>query len=80
MEMSGDRVSGIMSTKDMSHGGSDRESIPDVEKAHAALLEDAAALSYLEDARGYSIDVIKRQKLGVASRRMHGLGEVKVCS
>jgi replicative DNA helicase/5S rRNA maturation endonuclease (ribonuclease M5) len=79
MEESGDRVAGVQSFKDMSQNQQrEAEALPDVARCHEALLNDADALSYLEDVRGYSIDVIRRQKLGLATRRFKELGEVPV--
>jgi twinkle protein len=65
MERMGDRTEGITSMKDMSSGQA--APLPDVEAAHRRLMEDEAALEYLVGERGFTMDVIRRQKLGVES-------------
>lgn len=40
------------------------EGLPDVEKCHQALLGDKEALEYLLNVRGFSMEIIRQQKLG----------------
>lgn len=40
-----------------------KDNLPDVDAAHKALLADQEALDWLMNVRGYSFDVIKKQKL-----------------
>jgi KaiC/GvpD/RAD55 family RecA-like ATPase len=51
--------------------GSDRkiEALPDIDACHAALLEDEDALDYLMNGRGFSRDIIEKQKLGIVEKR-----------
>lgn len=71
----GDRNDGVMTMR----GTSDRESLPNIEAAHCALMEDGDVLEYLVGERGYNIATIERQKLGVLPRHyMKDCGEVKV--
>lgn len=67
-EHSGDRSPGVMSFKENTQEKEQRrDPLPDYLAAHRALLEDTEALSYLEDVRGYSLDMIKARKLGVVT-------------
>lgn len=45
------------------------ETVPDVVKAHQALLEDDELLNYLNDERGLSLETVKKAMLGVGIRR-----------
>lgn len=45
-----------------------KEPIPDIEAAHKKLLEDGLVLNYLNDERGFSLETIKRAKLGLCKR------------
>lgn len=54
-----------------------KDPLPDVEACHQALLNDEDALEYLLNERGYSLDIIQRQKLGVTSHHFRETGEVK---
>jgi hypothetical protein len=45
------------------------ESLPDIEAAHEALLSNEKALDYLTKTRGFSLDIIKKQKLGYVEKR-----------
>jgi hypothetical protein len=55
--------------KDWSTAGSgavtEAEPLPDVETCHAALMADEAALEYLTEERGFSLEIIQKQKLGL---------------
>lgn len=54
------------------------EPLPDINACHQALLEDEDALDYLMNERGFSRDIIVRQKLGVVAKRFfRETGEVK---
>jgi 5S rRNA maturation endonuclease (ribonuclease M5)/ribosomal protein L37AE/L43A len=53
------------------------DSLPDVDKCHEALLQDADALDYLMNGRGFSLDIIKRQKLGVTTHYFRDAGETR---
>lgn len=63
------RVKGVESRSEWA-GKSDRkpDALPDVEMCHAALLGDAGAMDYLTQVRGFSVEIIKRQRLGLKER------------
>jgi twinkle protein len=69
-------VPGVSSQKEW---GSDKKSdpLPDVEACHTALLADGQALDYLQNIRGFSLEIIKKQKLGVKQHFFRETGEVK---
>lgn len=71
-------IPGVESKKDW--GGAEREiePLPDVDACHQALLEDADAMEYLMNGRGFSREIIERQKIGiVAERYFREAGKVK---
>lgn len=69
-------IPGVESRKDS--GDRKIEPLPDFEACHQALLEDEAALDYLMNGRGFSLDIIKKQKLGIVAKRyFRECGEVK---
>lgn len=63
--------------KQLKDSSSKMDSLPDVDACHQALLEDGDALDYLMNGRGFSMAIIKRQKLGVTSHYFRETGEVK---
>ncbi len=60
----GDRVAGVRSQADAQQGSRNPDALPDVEAAHASLMKNEAAMAYLEDERGFSLEVIQSMKLG----------------
>jgi hypothetical protein len=68
---------GIESRKDFSSSEKKIEQMPDIEALHQALLEDEDALDYLMNGRGFSREVIGRQKLGLTKRYFRETGEVR---
>jgi DNA primase len=77
-EKLGVTIPGVESRKDYSSGERKIEPLPDIEACHEALLEDEAALDYLMNGRGFSLDIIKQQKIGVVPKRyFRECGEVK---
>lgn len=71
-------IPGVQSRKDWSGGEKKIEPLPDVDACHQALLEDEAALDYLKNGRGFSPEIIERQKIGfVPKRRFRECGEVR---
>jgi 5S rRNA maturation endonuclease (ribonuclease M5)/replicative DNA helicase len=78
-EHCGDRVQGVDSRADWAGGKAKiLTELPDVEAAHAALLSDAETLDYLMNVRKFSMDIIKKQKLGVKEKHFfHKAGETK---
>lgn len=74
----GDRIEGVQSRGDWAKGEKKVEALPDVAAAHQLLLEDSDALDYLMNTRGYSEEVIKKQKLGIlAENFFRQAGNVK---
>lgn len=71
-------VSGTDSRKDWGGGKKKIEPLPDTEALHQALLEDEDAMDYLMNGRGFSREIIQRQKLGLIEKRFFkGVGEVR---
>lgn len=57
------------------------ELMPDIQKMHEDLLADEGAMEYLVNERGFSIEIIKQQRLGVSKRYYKKLGgEIKSLS
>lgn len=57
----GDKIVGVVTVPKEKH-----DQLPDIEACHDTLMEDADALLYLTDKRGFSMDIIEKQKLGLA--------------
>lgn len=71
-------IAGVESRKDWSNGDVKPDTLPDVDAAHELLLSDDAAIEYLTIARGFSLDVIKQQKIGLAPKKyFQETGEVR---
>lgn len=62
-------IPGVEGRKDWGSQSKEAEPLPDVESCHAALMADEAALDYLVNGRGFSLDVIQKQKLGLKESR-----------
>lgn len=78
MGSQGDRpVAGVTSVREGQ--SKDREEIPNVHVCHAALMADEEAIDYLVCDRGFKMEVIERQKLGLCMRAFKDTGwkEVK---
>lgn len=68
----------VQSQKDWAGQEKKLEELPDIDVLHQQLLEDAEAMDYLINGRGFSQDIIERQKLGlVAKRYFRECGEVR---
>lgn len=68
----------ISSQKEWASSEKRVEPLPNVEEAHEALLADADALDYLMNVRGWSREIIERQKIGVVAKHyFKKVGEVK---
>jgi len=59
----------VESRKDSGDTGRKTEELPDLEEAHQALLENANAMDYLMNGRGFSRAIIEQQKLGYTPER-----------
>lgn len=68
MVSQGDRQPGMQSQKDFA-GPKEVETLPNAERCHEALLANTDALDFLMGVRGFTIDVIREQKLGLVSKR-----------
>lgn len=67
-EEQGDRIPNVDSRSEWSKGDKKVDPLPDPDQCHAALMGDADALDYLLNVRGFSQEIIDRQKLGVKDR------------
>lgn len=65
----GDRIQGVESRSEWGNKDKKTEALPDVDKAHEVLLQDADALDYLMNVRGFTDEVIRSQKLGLLAER-----------
>jgi hypothetical protein len=71
-------VSGVQSRKDWAGGEKEIEPLPDADTCHRALLEDEAAMDYMVNGRGFSREIIERQKIGLVPKRFfRETGEVR---
>ena len=66
----GTRIAGVDSRKEWAgnSGESKPDTLPDVEVCHATLLGDADAMDYLLNVRGFSKEIIEKQKLGLKEK------------
>lgn len=72
----GDEIQGVSSPSNWSRAGErEQEPLPDTNALHQALLEDADAMDYLVNGRGFSREVIEKQKLGLTRRNFKECGE-----
>lgn len=70
-------IPGVQSRSDWAGTEKKIESMPDIKAMHTALMEDGNALDYLENGRGFSRDIITKQKLGLSTRYFRDTGEVR---
>jgi replicative DNA helicase len=65
----GVRIAGVESRREWAGTGESKpDTLPDVELCHATLLGDAEAMDYLLHVRGFTQEVIDRQKLGLKEK------------
>lgn len=77
-EEMGDKIRGVDSRSEWAVKDRKIEPMPNILEAHQALLEDADAMDYLINTRGFSREIIERQKLGLTSKRyFRKCGEVR---
>jgi 5S rRNA maturation endonuclease (ribonuclease M5) len=64
------RIAGVESRKEWagSASGDKPDALPDVEACHTALLGDPEAMDYLLNVRGFTKEIIDRQKLGLREK------------
>ncbi len=58
-------IKGVEGRKDWGAASKEADALPDVEACHQALMEDDEALAYLTEGRGFSLEIIQKQKLGL---------------
>lgn len=68
-------ISGVTSQKDWANSEKKIDSLPDTEACHAALLADEDALDYLCNVRRFSLEIVKRQKLGLTKHYFQKTGK-----
>jgi 5S rRNA maturation endonuclease (ribonuclease M5) len=77
-EKLGLRIANVESRSEWAGKKEKQEELPDVEMCHAALLSDASAMDYLLNVRGFTKEVIERQKLGLKDKvYFHKAGETR---
>jgi replicative DNA helicase len=65
----GVRIAGVDSRREWAGTGEAKpDALPDVEACHAALIGDAEAMDYLLNVRGFTKEIIDRQKLGLKEK------------
>jgi twinkle protein len=62
-------VAGVDSRKEWAGNRGEQEQLPDAAMCYANLLADAEAMDYLLHVRGFSKEIIERQKLGIVPQR-----------
>lgn len=70
-------IEGVSSQKDWAESEKKIDKLCDTEACHLALLEDEAAIDYLMNVRGFSLDIIKKQKIGLTKHYFKSTGEVR---
>jgi hypothetical protein len=64
----GIRIAGVDSRKEWAGSSEKPDALPDVDACHAELLGDAEAMNYLLKDRGFTQEIINRQKLGLKEK------------
>lgn len=65
-EKMGDRISGVTAPRE--NLGTKIDDLPSIDECHQALLEDIDAMDYLVNRRGFSKEIIEKQKLGLVGK------------
>ena len=68
-ESQGDRIPGVSSRGDWAGKKDTPDELPNPDVCHAALLGDAAVLDYLINVRGFTKDIIEKQKIGIKEKQ-----------
>jgi KaiC/GvpD/RAD55 family RecA-like ATPase len=68
-EVLGLRIPGVDSRKEWAGTKGEQEQLPNADMCHANLLSDAEAMDYLLHTRGFSKEIIEKQKLGIVAQR-----------
>ena len=68
-EHCGVRIAGVDSRKEWAGQGENKpDALPNIDVCHAALLGDAEAMDYLLNTRGFTKEIIEKQKLGLKEK------------
>jgi hypothetical protein len=67
-------TSGVQSQKEWASSEKKIDQLPDVDACHEALLNDEQALEYLTQVRGFSLNIIQKQKLGITKHFFKATG------
>lgn len=71
-------IAGVEGKKDWAGNAKEVDPLPDTDALHDALMADEAALDYLVNGRGFSLDIIQKQKLGLKEKHFfRETGEVR---
>jgi 5S rRNA maturation endonuclease (ribonuclease M5) len=77
-EKLGLRIAGVDSRSEWAGKKEKQDELPDVELCHSSLLSSAETMDYLINVRGFTREVIERQKLGLKEKvYFHKAGETK---
>jgi hypothetical protein len=68
-------IAGVSSQKDWAADKKQVEELPDVETCHQALWADEDAIQYLTEVRGFSLEIIQKQKLGLTKHYFKATGK-----
>lgn len=68
-------IPGVASQKEWGNSEKKIEPLPDIDACHLALLADDDALDYLCNVRGFSLDIVKKQKLGLTKHYFKTTGK-----
>ena len=68
-------IQGVSSQKEWGNSEKKIEPLPDLDECHTALLNDQKALDYLMNVRGFSLNIIKQQKLGLTKHYFKTTGK-----
>ena len=77
-EKLGLRIAGVDSRSEWAGKKEKQDDLPDAAQCHAVLLSDADAMDYLLNVRGFTKEIIERQKLGLKDKvYFHKAGETR---
>ena len=68
-------IPGVSSQKDWGDSEKRVDELPDTEACHTALLADSDAIDYLTNIRGFSLDIIQKQKIGLTTHYFKATGK-----
>lgn len=68
-------IPGVSSQKEWGNEEKKIDPLPDTEACHTALMADPDAIDYLTNIRGFSIDIIQKQKIGLTTHYFKATGK-----